>query len=295
MSADDDELFRRPGTPASPSGSAPVPARRPSYPRPAPAPPVPLPPRAPAAPRRVQSEITLEGGIDAHDDDDEVEGGRRPLPLPILASALVAAVLGVFVGVLLLRPTLAAAPGEIEQGTTPVPTLSAPSATDSGTLTTPSLSVPVLPNSPSAPPPTTLDTPSLSGDALVAARLQEIRDRDLARVRFEGQWVAQLAAKYFGVVDPLQTTGSGGHTFGAMDVLAEYRQLRQRFGDRVVLLLGTDHSPRLRSPSGDRVWVTSFTGRFRTAREVQDWCERAYPRFRGAALADRCVPRRFTP
>jgi hypothetical protein len=247
---------------------------------------------------RGRTEVALDDGIDGDGHVDELDDGRRPLPLPLVAGGLVAVVVVVLAGVLLLRPALGV--GAAEQAL-PLPTSSSPGATGPtgssapGTPTAPESPRSVLVDPFSSPPSTSASTPTLGGDALAVAQLQGIRDRDLRRVRFEGQWVAQLAAKYFGVVDPLQTTASGSHTFMPADVLAEYRQLRSRFGERVVLLLGTDHSPRVTAPSGARLWVTSFTGRFRTEREVQDWCERAYPQLSGTALADHCVPRRFTP
>ncbi len=244
--------------------------------------------------------MALDGGLDADFGDDEERG---PLPLPVVVGGLAAVVVAVLVGVFLLRPTLGV--GADDQTAAPQPTAASssrlagptPSAgTGFGTATVPPVLPSLLVDPPSTTPPTSSSTTStLGGDAAVVVELQAIRDRDLGRVRFEGQWVAQLAAKYFGIVDPLQTTASGSHTFMPADVLAEYRQLRQRFGDRVVLLLGTDHSPRVTAPSGARLWVTSYTGRFRSDQEVQDWCRRAYPSLSGRALANQCVPRRFTP
>ncbi len=299
MSAgDDDELFRRPGTPPSPPGPPPAMTRRPRYPGSvAPAPAAAPPPRA--APPRTRTEVALEGGADTDPGDDDEP--RGPLPLPVVVGGLAAVVVAVLAGVFMLRPALGV--GTDEPTAAPRPTAtSSPAAsgptrsadpTSSGTATVPALPS-VLVDPPSTPPSTSSGS-STAGDGSVVTELQAIRDRDLGRVRFEGQWVAQLAAKYFGIVDPLQTTASGSHTFMPPDVLAEYRQLRQRFGDPVVLLLGTDHSPRVTAPSGARLWVTSYTGRFRSAEEVQDWCRRAYPTLTGRALANQCVPRRFTP
>ena len=150
---------------------------------------------------------------------------------------------------------------------------------------------------PTSPTPiSTSPTPSAApGQAAALAALQEFRDGDLRHVSMHGQWVAQIASKRVGTVDPLQTTESGSHRFLAADILAEHQNLRRRFGSKTVLLLSSDYGHNVRDPQGHVLWVTFYLGRFSSAQDVLSWCPGAFPELSARALADTCAARPLNP
>jgi hypothetical protein len=89
-------------------------------------------------------------------------------------------------------------------------------------------------------------TATFDTESAAVSELQALRDGDLMTVSLDASWLAQLASKYVGIVDPEQIAEGGGHVFGAVDILAEHRHLRD--GDNldahVVLLLSTDYGKR---------------------------------------------------
>jgi hypothetical protein len=113
---------------------------------------------------------------------------------------------------------------------------------------------------PTAPAPgSTSPSPVVTADAeaVALATLYELRLRDLPTVALRGQYVAQLASKVVGIVDPHQTTANGSHTFEAVDILAEHLRLRHadNGGVPVVLMLSTVNGRRQRY-GGQPLWVT---------------------------------------
>ncbi len=136
--------------------------------------------------------------------------------------------------------------------------------------------------------------PGTSGPGAEQARtslaaLQSARDGSRQRVTLDGHWAAQLASKHDGIVDPLQTTASGSHTFGYPEILTEFEQLRAAHGDSVIVLNGTDFGRQVQRPKP--VFVTLYDGGFASSAQAQAWCARAFPGVTGKALANRCVPR----
>jgi len=132
-------------------------------------------------------------------------------------------------------------------------------------------------------------------EAQALAELERVRLGDIARVRMRGQWVAQLASKWVGATDPLQTTTTGSNEFGASDILTEHEGLRSRFGRSVVLLLSTDYGQRQVGPTGQPMWVTFFVGRFPTQQAVGVWCAQQFTDLTGKQLANACTARRLRP
>ncbi|MGH4020785.1 MAG: hypothetical protein ACRDT0_16480, partial [Pseudonocardiaceae bacterium] len=126
------------------------------------------------------------------------------------------------------------------------------------------------------------------------AQLETLRQWDVASVRFDGQWVAQLASKKVGTVDLLQVASNGSHTFYAQDILAEH--LDHRHGDNlgadVILLLTTDYGTTYQE---EPLWVTFALGPFGSSDDVRAWCSSRFPELSGDVLTNACVPRQLEP
>jgi hypothetical protein len=180
-----------------------------------------------------------------------------------------------------------------------------PSATSGATLgSTPSASPGEPPTGPSStivrsPSPTPSASPKPSPPSKAQRERQAYADllqlaaKDLRRTKFSGEWVAQLSSKYVGVKDPRQRTASGSHRFGAVDILAEHRALRDRFDGtyRVRLLRGQDWGAHTTRPDGATFWYTLVIGRFDSRADVNAFCRRAFPDMSGKDLENQCVPR----
>lgn len=121
------------------------------------------------------------------------------------------------------------------------------------------------------------------------AALQAARDSSRQQVTLDGRWAAQLASKYDGVVDPLQRTAAGSHTFGYPDILTEFEQLRAAYGNAVIMLNATDFGRQVESPKP--YWISLYDGGFTTSAQAQAWCEQQFPGTTGKALANTCLPR----
>ncbi|SNY65606.1 hypothetical protein SAMN05421748_12885 [Paractinoplanes atraurantiacus] len=129
------------------------------------------------------------------------------------------------------------------------------------------------------------------------AELEQIWRDDASTISFQGQYAAQIATKYPGIVDPLQTTVHGSHTFMAADILAEHRSLRDAHGSAdhpVVLIKSTDYSKRQKI-NGHFLWGTFAVGHFADADAVHAWCETQFAELTAAKRANQCVPRRLNP
>ncbi|MCU7722664.1 hypothetical protein ODJ79_02955 [Actinoplanes sp. KI2] len=129
------------------------------------------------------------------------------------------------------------------------------------------------------------------------AQLETYYAQDRSSVSFDGQYAAQIASKYPGITDSLQTTDSGSHTFQAADILAEFERLRDSHGSTdhpVVLLKSTDYGKH-QIKDGHFLWVTFALGDFPSAQSVVDWCNAQFGDLTADELADQCAVRRLEP
>ncbi|MEV6846202.1 hypothetical protein [Actinoplanes sp. NPDC051411] len=164
------------------------------------------------------------------------------------------------------------------------------------TTTDPVTPDPITPD-PTTPDPTTPDptTPDPEADAL--ASLEQTYEQDRDTVTFNGQYAAQIASKYPGIVDKLQTAADGTHTFQATDILAEYQQLSTVHGSSdhpVVLLKSTDYGKRQRL-DGHFLWVTFALGDFPDAKSVHSWCDAQFASLSTTERDNQCAVRRLEP
>jgi len=149
---------------------------------------------------------------------------------------------------------------------------------------------PTLPQ-PTEAQPSTESTP----DAL--AQLQTLSLEGLAQVTFHGQYAAQIASKYPGIDDPLQTTAAGSHIFTAADILAEHVSLRDAHRSAehpVILLKSTDYGKR-QLIGAHFLWVTFAIGDFPDKQSVHDWCDAQFADLGEQQRANQCVARRLDP
>ena len=146
------------------------------------------------------------------------------------------------------------------------------------------------------PVPTQAPIPVPDPEVEALAALNQQRAADLPTTPLQGQWVAQLSSKYDGIVDPLQTSGSGSHTFHNVDILAEFQRMQalDLGGASLTLLLSTDYGQR-ETVSGHALWVTFAMPGLSSASEVQSWCSTYFAPLTGQELQDACTPRQLAP
>ncbi len=157
----------------------------------------------------------------------------------------------------------------------PVPS-AAPSASPSGTAS---------PTAPSMPP----STPPPDPRRAASDRLEELARQDATRNVVRGQWVAQLASKYEGIVDPLVRP----EPFTLPEILAEHEALRSNpvFGASVRLLHQGDWG---RAAAHDPpMFVTVADINAGSADAVRAWCQAHFAQ-RGRALENVCYVRQLT-
>lgn len=129
--------------------------------------------------------------------------------------------------------------------------------------------------------------PATEAAALALLTQESTAERDA--VRLEGQWVAQLASKYVGIVDPLQVNDAGEHRFTARDIYAEHVALQSRITGARVLLLDSRTFGTRRSNEGQPYWVTVATdASFASADKIVTWCAAQFPELAGTALNNQC-------
>lgn len=110
------------------------------------------------------------------------------------------------------------------------------------------------------------------------------------RVALRGQWAAQLASKYVGIVDPQQTTALGSHAFAAPDILAEHLALEKRTSRATVILLDSRTFGERKSFKGKPYWMTfAVSDGFTSQAEVLTWCQEQFPTLKGLQLNNRCL------
>ena len=274
-----------------------------SPPRPGPTSPPPVPPPAPGPPSQEPSVWDFPGwdvpGPEAPVRDvpfsqpsaPATPWVRGPSTGPVSRSSpgnpvLVPVLAGILVGILVLGAIGVAVWGGLD-GTPSTAGVSSPAPPDRSGLDGATGSS----DPGSTSPPSTADLPDDPASAL-----QSLRDADLPTVTLDSSWVAQLASKSIGIVDPGQTAADGSHVFGAADILAEHRRLRDgdNLGARVVLLLSTDYGQR-QVVTGSPMWVTFALGGFTSSDDVQTWCHRRFPDLADAQLTNACAVRRLRP
>ena len=163
-----------------------------------------------------------------------------------------------------------------------IPTESTPPPTPTST--------PVPTVAPPPPPPVTPVTPppTPSARAVAYAKLEKYWAEDAKRPVVRGQWVAMLASKREGIVDPTQQP----EPFTVPDILAEHERLRNNpvFGSYVRMVhLGDWGTTQPESPP---MWVTVADLNASTKANAQRWCEAHFTE-RGTALANICTPRQM--
>jgi hypothetical protein len=169
---------------------------------------------------------------------------------------------------------------------------SLPSSVASSVATTP-----YVPDIPAAVPEPIPAPPPPDPAVAALSELASIRASDAPRLTLSGQWVAQLASKLPGIVDPLQTTAGGSHTFTATDILNEHTQARDNadFGNDVRLLQSTDYG-RGHLYKGHPLWVTvAIVPSFASEQDVTAWCAQQFPNLSGKLLDNACTARKLNP
>lgn len=148
--------------------------------------------------------------------------------------------------------------------------------------------------------PVTMIGPSYSSVTTEREALLALEAADAAAhraVKPQGQWVAQLASKYVGIVDPLQATASGSHTFMAMDIYAEHLQLTSKItGAQVVLFDSRTLQGARVASTGGAYWMTfGIADGFTSADAVLAWCSTQFPGLSATALNNHCLPTQLQP
>jgi hypothetical protein len=150
-----------------------------------------------------------------------------------------------------------------------------------------------------ATPETTATQPTATqpteADAL--AELQRLSEQGLSTVSLNGRYVAQIASKYPGITDPLQTTPAGSHMFRATDILDEHTALLQAHDSPthpIILLKSTDYGKR-QTIGTHPLWVTFATGDFADKQAVRNWCNARFPELTAAQRENQCAVRRLEP
>lgn len=153
-----------------------------------------------------------------------------------------------------------------------------------------SSSVPVKPVPPPAKAHPTTDPSLAQLQALVRG------DASLAASKLDGRWVAFLASKTAGIVDPLQTTDSGGHKFGWSDILKEHERFRQdpRFASGVFLIMSTSFGSAP-TVNGKPLFVTAVDNSSFSAADVRSWCDVTFAELPAAQRNNTCTPAQLTP
>lgn len=121
-------------------------------------------------------------------------------------------------------------------------------------------------------------------------------EQDGSSVTLHGQWAAQLASRFVGMVDPDVVTSSGSHTLTAKDILAEHVSLHERTIGTTLLLLDSRSYGQHRSYKGDPYWVTlALDDSFTDEAAVEAWCEAEFPTLSRTDRNNYCLSARLTP
>lgn len=139
---------------------------------------------------------------------------------------------------------------------------------------------------PANPTPTVLTESEQQELALIT--LEEMVEADRAHSPVRGQWVAQLASKYEGVVDTTQQD----EPFTLKEILDEVNEARDNpeFGDLVRVIHQGDWGKS--EPGPQTMWVTVVDVDYRSRDAVVEWCEDHFSEG-GDALLNVCYPRQL--
>ena len=145
--------------------------------------------------------------------------------------------------------------------------------------------------------PTATKAPEPPTEGAALDRLTALRVDSMKRLPLDGRWVAQVASKWVGVTDPLQTAQNGTHTFYARDILAESLAAQKTVDSpsKVYVVWGTDFGKKSSGPNGAPIWVTLVDAGYASHDNVLQWCHVTYPNLSPQQLADTCAPRQIVP
>ena len=228
----------------------------------------------------IEGGLSVPSGASGDGRVDRSDRSRRRLLIASLVMAVLI-VVGVSFGI---RHLASASPASRAGGSTAA--LTSPPPTRASAPATPATPTKQAPISASHDP-----------QAVAIAALQANRAIDLNSIALTGQWVAQLASKTPGIVDPNQVTAQGGHTFTAEDILSDFLKSRSNpvYGSHVGILLSTDYGSR-KLYRGQALWVTfAAVPGFSSAADVETWCAQQFPTLSSSSLADFCTPRTLDP
>jgi hypothetical protein len=214
--------------------------------------------------------------------------GNRGLVIAIIAIVAVLLLAGGGIGWFLWQRSKTTTPGH--------PVASASATAQASNAASASAANSGVPGGASAKP-TATKAPEPPTEAQALAQLNSLRSDSLKRVPLDGRWVAQVASKWVGVTDPLQTAANGSHTFQATDILTESQAARTKVDDpkKVYVLWGTDFGKRSTGPNGAPIWVTIVDAGYASHDNVLEWCRVKFPGLSPQQLADTCAPRQLTP
>ncbi len=167
---------------------------------------------------------------------------------------------------------------------TTTPSLENPTAS-SDTATT----VVSSPSQPSTIPSATTLTPS-EQRAQAFSALEQMVTADAQTNPIRGQWVAQLASKYEGVIDRTQQAAP----FSLVQILAEINRIKANpeYGSLVRVIHQGDWAGS--TPGPTPLWVTFADLNASSKDQVVVWCRSHFSQ-RGQALLNVCYPRQLNP
>lgn len=114
-------------------------------------------------------------------------------------------------------------------------------------------------------------------------------------VTTDGHYLVELSAKFVGATDPDLTAANGSHTFYFTDIVAEYVQLKTRFGDSVHMVKSTTFGKQrvnAKLPPGESIYVTIYDPQdFGSEASAKSWCAASFPGLSAAKLLNVCHAR----
>jgi hypothetical protein len=139
--------------------------------------------------------------------------------------------------------------------------------------------------------------PTRTPEEKALTTLQQRHVASLSRLVLDGRWVAQVASKSIGIVDPLQVAANGTHTFYAADILAEIDAVTRTVSDpsSVLVLQSGDFGKRSFAADRQPYWITVVDAGFSGSDSVRSWCAQTFSSLSGEQLDDACVPRTLSP
>ena len=221
------------------------------------------------------------------------------LPKIVFAAVLALLVIAAALVVFMLKPGQSAtAPTAARSAGSSAPT----AASSAGSSAPTSASATATPAQHSATPsriptPTPLPTPSKDPNETAKRSLDSLVQADSSSLSYDGRYVAQLASKALGTVDPLDPPPSGSPTWTWLDIHAQHMALRQdpRLSGGVRVLFSTSFGAAVRTQDGQPYYVTIYDGGFSSASSVESWCQSTFAELPADVLANSCVAARLKP